>query len=116
MKFDIKRPCAECPFRTDCHPYLRRAPQIAEQMKDDQNWFACHQTTGAMHGKRIRKENQSHCAGLMGVLWRERRMNVAMRLALVYKMITVEQLEAEQPVFKSLDEFAAHHGQGDNKR
>ena len=111
MKFEIKQPCAECPFRRDVHPYLRRAGEIRDQMNDDHFWFACHRTTGQMRGRRVRPAEQSHCAGLMRVLWRMKRPNVAMRLALLYKLITVEQLEQRRPaVFRTLDAFAAHHG------
>jgi Family of unknown function (DUF6283) len=109
LKFDIKRPCEHCPFRRDVPPYLHRARQIARQMEDDHYWFACHETTGMKHGKRVRRADQSHCAGLMAVLWREGNPNIAMRLALAFKMISREQLEAEQPVFDSLAEFARHH-------
>lgn len=109
MKFEIKRPCENCPFRRDVHPFLRRAKQIAKQMQDDHNWFACHKTTGMESGKRTKARDQSHCAGLMGVLWRMGRPNIAMRLALLFKMITVKQLEAPQPVFDSLEEFERHH-------
>jgi hypothetical protein len=110
VKFEIKRPCPECPFRRDCSPFLRRAGEIRDQMRDDHYWFACHQTTGAKGGKRIKPAEQSHCAGLMKVLWKERRPNVAMRLAILFKLVTIEQLEERRPaVFRNLDEFARHH-------
>lgn len=112
MKFEIKRPCADCPFRTDCNPFLRRAPEIRRQMRDDHFWFACHETTGAKGGRRVKPANQSHCAGLMGVLWRERNPNIAMRMALAFKLITIEQLESISQVFNNLDEFVAHHEKG----
>lgn len=110
MKFLIKRPCDACPFRRDSNPFLRRAGEIRDQMKDDHFWFACHETTGAKRGRRIKPTEQSHCAGLMKVLWKMRRPNIAMRLALTFKMITVEQLQERRPaVFRNLDEFAKHH-------
>lgn len=46
------------------------------------------------------------------VLWKSGMANIAMRLALIYQMITREQLEQDVPVFASLDEFAAHHERG----
>jgi hypothetical protein len=110
LKFEIKRPCACCPFRRDCNPFLRRADEVRRQMSDDTYWFACHETTGAKSGRRIRPAEQSHCAGLMKVLWKMRRPNIAMRLALHFKLITVEQLEERRPaVFRNLDQFARHH-------
>lgn len=116
MKFDIKKPCANCPFRTDIAPFLNRGPEIAKSLSDDHNWFACHQTTPAGTGKRIKRADQSHCAGAMMVLWREGNPNIAMRLALLTKMITREQLEAPAPVFNSLEEFAAVNGGNSAKR
>jgi len=109
MKFKIKTPCADCPFRTDSNPFLRRAPQLRHQLRNDQNWFACHETTGVKNGKRIKPADQSHCAGAMGVLWNEGNPNLAMRLALAFKLITVKQLDKMQPVFQSLDDFVRHH-------
>lgn len=110
MKFEIKRPCAECPFRRDCSPYLRRANEIRDQMRDDHYWFACHETTGAKGGRRVKPAEQSHCMGLAKVLWRERNLNIAMRLALTFGLLTVEQLDAKRPaVFRNLDEFVKHH-------
>lgn len=112
MKFTIKRPCEHCPFRSDVHPFLRRAPQIAKQMKDDHYWFACHETTGVSKGKRVRRSDQSHCMGLAAVLWSMGMPNIAMRLALSFKMITVAQLEAPKNTFRSLTEFVQHHARG----
>jgi hypothetical protein len=109
VQFKIKRPCDGCPFRTDRAPFLRRAATLAKQLSDDSFWFACHETTGVKKGRRIKPENQSQCAGSMIVLWRQGRPNIAMRIALTYKMIRVSDLNAPAPVFNSLAEFAAHH-------
>jgi len=111
MKFEIKSPCEFCPFRSDVAPFLdRRAGELARQLSDDRFWFACHMTTGVESGRRVRQADQSHCAGLMRVLWRERRQNIAMRLALFTGTITIADLERKRPpCFKSLDEFRRHH-------
>jgi hypothetical protein len=82
-------------------------------MKDDTFWFACHQTTGMKHGKRVRPANQSMCAGLMGVQWRMGRLSVAARIALFANMITVGDLKAcAKKTFRTLDAFAKHHKRG----
>ena len=46
VNFNLKRPCANCPFRTDIRPFLRRdqAQQIADSLLDQQQTFACHKT------------------------------------------------------------------------
>lgn len=54
MKFLVKSPCADCPFRASCHPFLRRAYAIARELRDDTRWFACHETTGVKHGRRVK--------------------------------------------------------------
>jgi hypothetical protein len=114
MQFKIKRPCEHCPFRKDRAPFLNteRAADLRDELRDDTRWFACHETTGVKSGRRIKPENQSQCAGSMMVLHREGRPNVAMRLALLFNLITIEDLSAPAPVFKNLDEFAKHHRRG----
>jgi hypothetical protein len=110
--FKIKKPCEHCPFRRDVEPFLTtaRAEDLGRQLHgDDQSWFACHETTGVKGPKRVPRAKQSHCAGAMIVLWREKRTNVATRLALVFGMISREQLDAPAPVFDSMEEFVKHH-------
>lgn len=46
MKFNMKRPCSDCPFRRDIDGYLAasRADDIAETMLHENNTFSCHKT------------------------------------------------------------------------
>lgn len=113
MKFAIKNPCELCPFRRDVAPFLqRRARLIATQLADDHFWFACHETTGVKGGRRKNQREQSHCMGVMRVLWREGNPNIAMRLALATSTITVDDLERASPAcFRSLTAFVKHHEQ-----
>lgn len=111
MEFKVKTPCAECPFRRDSNPFLRRAGTLAKQLADDHFWFACHHTTGVAHGKRVRPENQSQCAGSMGVLWRMGRPNIAMRAAILFGFMTIADVDrmARAKVFRNLQAFERHH-------
>jgi hypothetical protein len=112
MRFDIKRPCAHCPFRKDVPGYLHRerASELARQLVDDDlSWFACHETTGVKGGKRVKRSDQSHCMGAAMVLWRQGMPNVATRIALASKLLRVEDLNVSAPVFDSMDQFAKHH-------
>jgi hypothetical protein len=112
MKFNIKKPCDHCPFRTDRPGYLRkgRAQQIGIMLThDDMSWFPCHETTGVKDLQRIEKGDQSHCAGAMIMLWRMRMPNVAMRLALAFGKISVQNLDCKVSVASSTDEFVGHH-------
>jgi hypothetical protein len=112
MKFDIKKPCQNCPFRLDQPVPLRagRAREIGNMLThDDMSWFPCHETTGVKKHRRVKRENQSHCAGAMIMLWRMRMPNVAMRLALAFGKISVQNLDCTIPVASSCDEFINHH-------
>lgn len=47
MNFDLKKPCAKCPFRTDClKGWLgeERAEEIATGITEEQQTFSCHET------------------------------------------------------------------------
>lgn len=90
--FNLKKPCANCPFRKEGAIELRpgRVKGIVKDLKrDDHSIFVCHKT---LDSKQV-----SACMGALGYLWREgRRMPVMARLALVYGLITKEDLEAVQ--------------------
>jgi len=59
----LKRPCSECPFRSDRQPYFE--PHEAEQVRsnlEDNGDFTCHKTLG--NGP----AHSSFCAGAAGTL------------------------------------------------
>jgi hypothetical protein len=111
MQFKIKHPCEHCPFRRDRVAFITtgRARGLAQILRDDMRWFACHETTGMKTGKRIHPRDQSHCIGAAIVLYRSGLINVATRLALCFKLLSVDVLKADAPVFDSLDQFVVHH-------
>lgn len=115
MQWKIKRPCEHCPFRRDVPPYLTaaRARGLARTLSDDLHWFACHETTGIKNGKRVRAADRSHCAGAAIVLYRAGLINVATRLAVALNLISMDDLKAPVPVFNSLEQFVAHHSEGE---
>ena len=59
MKMELKRPCAECPFRADVLPYLKpeRCEDILSVLFDQDGHFTCHKTLDNS------KIEQQHCAG-----------------------------------------------------
>jgi hypothetical protein len=110
MKFDLKRPCPKCPFRTDCLPEwlgAERAAEIAQSITIHQGTFACHETTeagGADRGK------EQHCAGALIMLEHmgeppPQNVRVAARLG----MCDLDNLDLEAPVFTSSGAFIDHH-------
>lgn len=91
----IKKPCNNCPFRTDClSGWLgkERAEEIAEAES-----FICHKTT---HGRGEAKQ----CAGFM--LMRKER-SLAVRFAITLQIDL--ELTGEDLVFKNENEFIKHH-------
>lgn len=52
MKFDLKRPCKDCPFRSDIPGYLTkaRAREIIDGITRGQATFSCHKTNDFSDG------------------------------------------------------------------
>lgn len=84
MKFDLKKPCDQCPFRTDVRPYLRpaRVRQILNDILYQDAHFLCHKTvdySGDNGGTET--EKTQHCAGALILLEHQERPNQMMRIA-----------------------------------
>lgn len=78
MKFDLKKPCKDCPFingsSTNVTLAEGRLKGIVEDIRNDMS-FICHKTIN----KQCRE--QQHCACAMIFLERENRPNQMMRIA-----------------------------------
>ncbi len=103
MKFDLHKPCIDCPFRTDCPPAWlghRRAQGIAEAVGGG-NTFQCHKTPDAA---------PQMCAGALLVTRRDQGgFSGAISLACAFGWIEPDQLDNDAPVFDSLEAFIEHH-------
>lgn len=113
MNFKLKRPCSNCPFRTD-RPKQRgwlgyeRAKEIANYVLRDNKTFTCHKTLD-------KPENQQRmCAGALSMLHNASReesphgnamVQIAERLGL-YDPVTQNH---DTPVFSSAEEMAIFH-------
>jgi hypothetical protein len=75
MRFDLVRPCADCPFRSDRHFELRRSPELAREIFEQDQTFACHHTTQA------RRRRWQHCAGALILHEKQGRPNWRIRFA-----------------------------------
>jgi hypothetical protein len=111
MKMDMKRPCAQCPFRYDVPGYLtgRRAEEIADALLSDQS-FACHKTVeydddgeGDVTGE------SQHCAGAAIWLEHQERPNQWMRISKRLGFYDPSALDMESPVFDDYYAFIEHH-------
>lgn len=113
MNYDLKRPCAHCPFRTDCPSGwlgFDRAQEIAESIIDRQQSFPCHETTSHDDdGERVDTEGEQHCAGAMILLEKLKRPNQMMRIAERLGMYDHAKLDMTAPVFDTSEEFVEHH-------
>ncbi|GAB2875358.1 hypothetical protein GCM10027093_08460 [Paraburkholderia jirisanensis] len=95
--FALRKPCANCPFRT--HGAIELAPGrlagiVDGLVNDDRSTFHCHKT---VHNDRTGGEwddegtyhasgSESMCAGAMIYLEKLGRPTVAMRLAVLFKL------------------------------
>jgi hypothetical protein len=110
MKFDLTKPCANCPFRSDIKPYLRRggAASIATDITQNQRTFTCHKTTvtdpdddsAMMDGP-----NAQHCAGALILLEKLKQPNQMMRWMERINMYDRTKLDMNAPVFDTVKEF-----------
>lgn len=84
-----KRPCANCPFRSDgagieLHPG-RIEGIVSSLLADDQETFVCHKT--------LDKERMT-CAGAIGFMAKTGRLPVVARLGLAFGLITKADIDA----------------------
>lgn len=110
MNFNLKKPCANCPFLKEGAIELQpgRVEGIVESLlENDREWFMCHKTVHHPkhggdwvedeEGEEVYKTsgNESQCVGSMVYLHKAGRPSLSMRMAAVYKMLDPEDLEAQ---------------------
>lgn len=108
MNFDLVRPCADCPFRSDRPAYLRRerVRQILGNGKGRAWWpaasFPCHKTIVYDDGNCATiPPTAQQCAGVMIILTREKRPNDAMQLGERFGLFDPARLDMTAPVHLS---------------
>lgn len=111
LGFKLRKPCANCPFRTDRPFYLHRdrAAEIAQALQGGST-FTCHKTTidapeadwDDAGGDRIDGPNAQMCAGALVVMEREDAPNQMMRIAERLGMYDRRKLDMAAPVPDSL--------------
>lgn len=115
MDFTMRKPCARCPFRTDCRPGwlgYGRALEIADGVTRRQGTFACHETTvdsPAGDGSRVEGPKARHCAGAMILLEKIGRPNQMMRIMERLGFYDHTRLDMAAPVFDTPAAFVRHH-------
>lgn len=106
--FQMKRPCQDCPFlkKGGIELHEGRLKQIKEGlMADDKRPFQCHKTTYSTGGvydedsdSYLPSGKESYCAGAMAFLYANRRMNVPMRLGVIFGALNIDDLAASIPL------------------
>lgn len=110
-KFDLTRPCKNCPFRKDIRPYLpaNRCEEILNAITSEQRTFSCHETTGVKGNKKVEEQ---HCAGATILLEKIEKPNQWMRWMERLYMYDHNKLDMNAPVYDSLEEMQeAYDGQ-----
>jgi hypothetical protein len=113
MNFDLRAPCANCPFRTDITFYLdtSRVVEICDAITRRQHTFACHKTTkhDDETGRCIPHKGEQHCAGALVMLERLDRPNQMMRIAERLRYYDRTKLRMDSPVFESPAAMIEHY-------
>lgn len=114
MKFDLKRPCKMCPFRTDCMKgWLgeQRAEGIIESMTKQDQSFTCHETNtfDDEDGEATVTKDSQHCAGAMILMERYEFANQMMRIMERLGFYDRNKLDMDAPVFMTYEDFINHH-------
>jgi hypothetical protein len=109
LKFDLVRPCDQCPFRADIRPFLHRerAREIVEEIFYHDKSFTCHKTNNydEEDGDGVETKDSQHCAGAMIMLERYDRPNQMMRWMERIKAYNRKLLDMKAPVFKNFTDF-----------
>jgi len=110
MRFNLKRPCANCPFRKDAQGYLD--PERAREIAMTKGTFACHKTIthDEETGDGITGPDSSHCAGYLIMREKLNKPSRMMRIAERLGMYDHTALDMSAPVFDSVREMVEAQG------
>lgn len=112
MKFELRKPCANCPFRTDIEFYLgeSRAKEIADGITKKGQTFTCHKTLDYDgEGNTVVGSKSQHCAGALIMLEKTERPNQMMRIAERLGLYDHTKLDMNSPVFENAESFKANY-------
>lgn len=111
MHFNIKRPCAKCPFRKDIIAYLspERAKEISDSLLEGKT-FPCHETIDYTNtddnGNPIYKlEETSHCAGALVMIKKNDVAHQMTQIAERFGLYDPSKIDMESPVYETFDAF-----------
>lgn len=109
----ITTPCSDCPFRHDVQMHLgeQRRLEIARSLKRGES-FLCHKTVhygdddwDEDSSSYSARGDEKHCAGAMILLRKTGKDNQYMQVGERLRVIDLDTLNLEAPVFDSLRDF-----------
>jgi hypothetical protein len=113
MKYTMRKPCKNCPFRTDIEGYLSRARarEIANGLLSG-GTFSCHKTNDFEDNDEgwtdtVETPDSQHCGGALIFLEKQEQPNQMMRIAERLGLYDMRKLDMDAPVFESAREFIA---------
>lgn len=106
MKYDLRKPCDNCPFRNDIQPYIR--PERVEEIVGAA--FACHKTTKHDDdGEHIENDKEQHCAGSLILHEKMEQPHQMMRICERIGFYDRTKLDMDAPVYDSVEEMIEAH-------
>lgn len=111
--FALKRPCADCPFRSDlCFPLgTERREDIADSLRNGAS-FTCHKTFDydSDDGGGKQTDKSAFCAGALITMEKEEAPNNIMRVSERLGLYDHTRLRMDSPTFDSLQEWQDAEG------
>lgn len=118
MKFDLKTPCKNCPFRTDATAIRFACRERAEEIEEIayRNGFPCHLSADHVEddegeGGYVFGDGTQHCAGALIMHSRDGDGNVPFLWLPEDEQDRVrDRLDWNAPVYQSADDFLDSYG------
>ncbi len=110
MNYDLKSPCANCPFRNDRPGFLSkgRPKEIADSIRGGAE-FACHKTTKFKDGEEgpehVPHAGEQMCAGALILMVKTGTVNQMARIVYRLGMLNLDALNLKAPVYDTWAEF-----------
>ena len=107
MKFTLKRPCDECPFRRE--PFFYLEPERIEEIATTDSVFPCHKTTITDNDtdEETTPLNAQACKGWLIVHEKQKTSSNALRIAYRLRLLTPRATPRaiRDDVYTSFDEY-----------
>ena len=104
--FALKKPCKDCPFRSDIIPFLSkdRVTNIEDNLVKQGLNFSCHKTVD-YGGDEPDSSKSTNCAGAMILLTKINKTTQSMQFAERMGLHDFSTLDMDAPVFNTFEEM-----------